>query len=352
MERSMHQRPEFWRVAQRTCIIAAAVDIAFFGIFLYLNSPILAWVNVVSVVMYAVAYYAYGKRMNGLGTFLVWTEVIVHATLGTVLIGWDSGFHYYLLMFIPALAVTMRGTAAVVALIALWAFYLALYFLDFWQPPLQPISANALLGIHIFNVAVVFAMFSYLGFFYAKSITSANRKLNRLASVDELTQLYNRRQARALAETELSRADRTNLPVALILLDIDHFKLINDVYGHDKGDHVLEYIAKIMKGELRQHDIIGRWGGEEFMILLPETDLAHAEYIGERLRSAISSYAWGTDLGHDLQVTASIGISQHKENETLNRLLKRADTALYMSKSEGRNRVTAIHEIPKHLVTN
>lgn len=87
------------------------------------------------------------------------------------------------------------------------------------------------------------------------------------------------------------------------------------------------------------------------MILLPETDLAHAKYIGERLRSAISSHAWGTDLGHDLQVTASIGISLHKHHETLNRLVKRADTALYMSKSEGRNRVTAIYEIPKHMET-
>lgn len=261
MERSTHQRPEFWRVAQRTCIIAAAVDIAFFGIFLYLNSPFLAWINSVSVMMYAAAYSAYGHRLNGLATTLVWSEVIAHATLCTVFIGWESGFHYYLLMFIPALAVTMRGRSAVFALLALWLFYIALYLLDFWQAPLQPISADALLGISIFNVAVVFGMFSYLGFFYAKSITSANRKLNRLASIDELTQLYNRRQARALAEAELSRADRTNLPAALMLIDIDHFKLINDVYGHDKGDHVLEFIAKIMKRELRQHDIIGRWGG-------------------------------------------------------------------------------------------
>ncbi|RUO53526.1 GGDEF domain-containing protein [Pseudidiomarina homiensis] len=349
MDRSTSQRPEFWRVAQRTCIIAAAVDIAFFGIFLALKSPILAWVNVISVMMYAVAYYAYGKRMNGLATSLVWTEVVAHAALGTVLIGWGSGFHYYLLMFIPALAVTMRGKTAVTALMILFALYAGLYLQSYWHEPLQPISANALLGVFFFNLSVVFAMFSYLGFFYAKSISSANRKLNRLASVDELTQLYNRRQAKALAETELSRADRNSLPLSAMLLDIDHFKLINDVYGHDKGDQVLQYIAKIMQRELRQHDIIGRWGGEEFMIVLPETDLAHAEYIGERLRNAIGSHAWGTDLGHEIQITASIGISQHKQNETFNRLLKRADTALYMSKSEGRNRVTAIQEIPKHI---
>ncbi len=352
MDRSTSQRPQFWRVAQRTCIIAAIVDIAFFGIFLALNSPILAWVNVISVIMYAVAYYAYGKRMNGLATTLVWTEVIVHAALGTVLIGWDSGFHYYLLMFIPALAVTTRGAMAIISLLILFTCYAGLYLLSYWQAPLEPISANALLGVFFFNLGVVFAMFSYLGFFYVKSISSANRKLNRLASVDELTQLYNRRQAKALAETELSRADRNNLPLCVMLLDLDHFKLINDVYGHDKGDQVLQYLAKIMHRELRQHDIIGRWGGEEFMILLPETDLAHAEHIGERLRGAIAGHAWGTDLGHDLQVTASIGMSQHKPNETFNRLLKRADTALYMSKSEGRNRVTAIHDIPKHLTAN
>lgn len=352
MDRSTLQRPAFWRVAQRTCIIAAAIDVAFFGIFLALNSPILAWVNVISVTMYLIAYYAYGKRMNSLATTLVWTEVVAHAALGTVLIGWDSGFHYFLLMFIPALAVTMRGALAFVSLFILWALYAGLYLFSYWQEPLQPISANALLGVYYFNLSVVFAMFSYLGFFYVKSISSAHRKLNRLASVDELTQLYNRRQAKALAETELSRADRNNLPLCAMLLDLDHFKLINDVYGHDKGDQVLQYVAKIMHRELRQHDIIGRWGGEEFMILLPETDLAHAEYIGERLRNAIGSHAWGTDLGHEIQVTASIGISQHKKNETFNRLLKRADTALYISKSEGRNRVTAIKEIPKHLLNS
>lgn len=349
MDRIKDQRPEFWRVAQRTCILAAAVDVAFLIIFLILNSPILAWVNVISVTMYAIAYYAYGRRLNTLGTTLVWTEVVAHSTLGIVMIGWDSGFHYYLLMFIPALSVSMRGKSAVVTLAMLWMLYVGLYLLDFWQPPLQPIEANALIGVYLFNLSVVFAMFSYLGFFYAKTIHRANQKLNRLASIDELTQLFNRRQAKALAEIELSRADRNQLPLCVALIDIDHFKLINDVYGHDKGDQVLQYVAKIMRCELRQHDIISRWGGEEFLIILPETDLAHAEHIGERLRRAISSYAWGTDLGHQIQVNASIGISQHKQEEKFTRLLKRADTALYISKSEGRNRVTAIREIPEHL---
>lgn len=349
MDRIKDQRPEYSRVAQSMCIFAAAVDVALFIIFWLLNSPILAWVNVISVAMYAVAYYAYGHYLSKLGSALVLIEVVAHTTLGTVIIGWESGFHYYLLIFILAVSVSMRGKLAIGAFAMFWMLYVGLYLLDILHPPIQPIAEKALLGVYLFNLSVVFAMFSYLGVMYTKAIDRASNKLNRLASIDELTQLFNRRQAKALAETELSRADRNQLPLCVALIDIDHFKLINDIYGHDKGDEVLQYVAKIMRCELRQQDIISRWGGEEFMLVFPETDLTHAEHIGERLRSAISSYSWGTDLGHQIQVNVSIGISQHKQEEKFTRLLKRADTALYISKSEGRNRVTAIREIPEHL---
>ncbi|RUO63634.1 GGDEF domain-containing protein [Pseudidiomarina insulisalsae] len=346
-ERSIALQPQFWQLARQACLIGIGVNTIFFGVFLYLDARILAWVNVISVLMYSWAFSAFGKRQNTLATGLIWTEVVLHAALATLLIGWDSGFHYYLLLFFPALAVTLRGPMALAAMIVQWCFYIGLYLLSYWYRPLRPISDEALLGLNFFNLTVVVALFGFLGFYYVRTIKVANRKLNTLASVDELTQLLNRRQVTALAEAELARSERSQLVASAMLLDVDHFKLINDVYGHEKGDQVLQHLAKIITRELRQHDLVGRWGGEEFMVLLPETDLSLAESIAERLRSAIASHAWETNLGHDLRVTISIGVSESKPNETLTRLIKRADNALYISKDEGRNRVTVLQDLSK-----
>ncbi|WP_301898825.1 GGDEF domain-containing protein [Pseudidiomarina terrestris] len=346
MERSKNseQRPQFWQVARRCCQLAAIVDIAFFAIFMALDSPILAWVNVVSVAMYAWAFYAFGQRQNGLAIVLVWTEVLVHSALGIILIGWDSGFHYYLLMFIPALAVTMRLGYAIILLVLLWAYYVGLYATSLYFAPLQPISAEALIGVNVFNLSVVFGMFSYLGFIYVRAVSSANRKLNRLASTDGLTLLHNRRHLTELTEAEITRSERYEKPMSVLLIDIDHFKLINDLFGHLKGDEVLQHLAKLIRMELRQHDLIGRWGGEEFLVVLPETDITTAEQVAERIRAAISSFNWSDNLKKDMTVTLSIGVSQLAPNETLNRILNRADKALYISKSCGRNRVTRLEK--------
>lgn len=344
MERhqSTSRRPQFWRVARRCCQLAAIVDIAFFGIFLALGSPILAWVNVISVAMYAWAFYAFGRHQNALGTWLVWTEVLAHAALGILLIGWDSGFHYYLLMFIPALAVTMTMRYAVVTLVLLWLYYVGLYVISLYYPPLQPIAPQALIGVNIFNLSIVFAMFSYLGFFYVRTVSSASRELTRLASTDSLTLLHNRRHLTELTEAEITRSERYDKPLSVLLIDIDHFKLINDLFGHLKGDQVLQHLAKLIRLELRQHDLIGRWGGEEFLIVLPETDIDTAEQVAERIREAISGFNWSDNLKKDMTVTLSVGVSQLAPNETLNRIINRADKALYISKSCGRNRVTKL----------
>ena len=233
------RRPQFWQVAKRCCQIAATVDVAFFFLFHLLGSPILAWVNVVSVTMYVVAYRALARKQNGLAMSLIWAEVIIHAGLGVLLIGWESGFHYFLLMFIPALFVSMALRTAVIFLVALWSYYITLYLVMWVIEPLQPIAPGALLAVYLFNLSVVFAMFSYLSFFYLTMVTTANRKLRRMATTDSLTALFNRRQMTELAEKELARFQRTGRPVAFLVLDIDHFKAINDRHGHEVGDRVL-----------------------------------------------------------------------------------------------------------------
>lgn len=338
-EPTRERRPQFWQVAKRCCQIAAAVDVAFFFLFHLLGSPILAWVNVISVTMYVVAYRALGKKQNGLAITLIWAEVIIHAGLGVVLIGWESGFHYYLLMFIPALFVSMRLRIAVTALAGLWSYYVALYLLMWFIEPLQPIAPGGLLGVYLFNLSVVFAMFSYLSFFYLTMVAMANRKLRRMATTDSLTGLFNRRHMTYLVEKELARFQRNGHPVAFVVLDIDHFKAINDQYGHETGDRVLEDVASIIKAQLRTQDLIARWGGEEFLAVLPDTDLQSAHASAERVRQALLAHDWPAPNDEQIDITISAGVSEFRGKDDLNSAISRADHALYRSKERGRNRV-------------
>ncbi|KAF0864334.1 GGDEF domain-containing protein [Pseudomonas sp. LD120] len=334
-------RPEFWQLSMRCCQVAGCVDVAFFFIFLILGSPILAWINVLSVAMYIYAYRAFDRRRNRLAVMLIRTEVLVHAGLGTLLVGWGSGFHYFLLMFIPALFVSMRARSAWILAACLWAYYVGLDALMWYIEPLQPISSNALLGVHIFNLTVVFCMFSYLALFYVVTVTRAHKSLARMATTDSLTGLFNRRHMITLTEKVLARHNRRPSHLTLMLMDIDHFKQINDQYGHDTGDRVLSAVSHLLQCSMREQDFIGRWGGEEFLAVLPDSDLEQATESAERIRSAIQALETDSDLDK-IRVTLSIGITQYRAEEPLSHAIARADSALYQGKSAGRNRVVEV----------
>ncbi len=332
-------RPQFWQVSKRCCQIAASIDVAFFFIFHFLGSPILAWVNVASVIMYVIAYWALGKRRNVMAISLIWAEVILHAGLGIVLIGWDSGFHYYLLMFIPALFVSVKLKFAILALVGLWGYYVGLYLVMWSIKPLQPISGEALLAVYLFNLTVVFAMFSYLAFFYLSIVTAANRRLRRMATTDPLTRLFNRRHMTHLAKKEMSRYERNGHPVSFVILDIDHFKSINDQHGHEAGDYVLKEAARVIKDQLRDQDLIARWGGEEFLVILPDTTLNDALAGAERIREGLVAHKFRAPNGKPITLTISAGVSEFRADDDLNAAINRADRALFRGKESGRNRV-------------
>jgi diguanylate cyclase (GGDEF)-like protein len=164
-----------------------------------------------------------------------------------------------------------------------------------------------------------------------------NEELDRLSRVDGLTGLYNRRHIDEQLQNEIATAERHNQPLAVLLLDIDHFKQVNDVEGHPAGDQVLRLFASRLTAVTRAGDVVGRWGGEEFIVIAPHTDLDGAFGLGERIRAAIADEAM--DLGdHSISVTVSIGCGIGIEGGNL---VGRADAALYRSKDDGRNRVTA-----------
>ena len=168
-------------------------------------------------------------------------------------------------------------------------------------------------------------------------------KLRAQAMTDPLTGVFNRRYLQSQATTEMSRARRQNQPITLIAIDIDHFKHINDEYGHDVGDDVLKTFTNVVADLLRQEDLLCRVGGEEFAILLPNTSLAQAEQVAERIRQTIAATpitAPEESSGKPLWLTASLGVTSILSTESsLKPALKRADIGLYQAKESGRNRV-------------
>ncbi len=167
-----------------------------------------------------------------------------------------------------------------------------------------------------------------------------------LASVDGLTGLFNRRHFLELAEIEWSRSDRYERPLALMMIDIDRFKSINDHFGHDVGDRVIEHVASICREGKRASDIVARIGGEEFVILLPETPIESAVLVAERLRRRIAESPL-LDAAARVALTVSIGVAQAgRGTETIEALMKHADAALYRAKNTGRDRVVAAADPP------
>jgi diguanylate cyclase (GGDEF)-like protein len=165
------------------------------------------------------------------------------------------------------------------------------------------------------------------------------RKMRRLAMTDELTGIHNRRQIQAKGRKWFSQARESGKPLCVLLLDIDHFKRVNDRLGHHVGDLVLTAVAQCIEDQLRSLDRVGRNGGEEFLVLLPETRLDEAAEVAERIRLEVARLRIeGVPEDHPIRV--SIGCAQYRsQDDNLGELIRRADEAMYKAKQSGRNRV-------------
>ena len=168
-----------------------------------------------------------------------------------------------------------------------------------------------------------------------KDIEEKNKELNRLALTDNLTTLFNRRKLEELIQAEIDKGYHVDNSFCLSILDIDHFKEVNDKYGHQRGDSVLVEIASVLKDSLRITDYVGRYGGEEFIIIFPESSIADVKLIIEGVRLKIAQY----DFEGVEHKTASFGLTAFKAGDTIETVVKRADNALYEAKENGRNRV-------------
>lgn len=176
-----------------------------------------------------------------------------------------------------------------------------------------------------------------------EALVVAQAKLRMLATNDELTQVFNRRHAMTYLEKVFAELSRRPDDFVVVLADIDHFKSINDRYGHPAGDIVLRGFSKMLKEQLRQVDTVARFGGEEFLIMLPKTKEMEAKAIIQRLCDAVAAQPYKLQ-GQSMKVTSSFGLANYQVGDTIEKLIERADQALYHAKNSGRNNVKTYYE--------
>ena len=194
------------------------------------------------------------------------------------------------------------------------------------------ISAFALLTL-LLSVKV------YIARRFITALDKSEQKLIELATTDPLTGLLNRREGIRKFKRNISHSIRKKLPLSVIIIDIDFFKQINDKFGHQNGDDAIRIFADILNATLRDYDIICRYGGEEYLVILPTTDMSMALEIAERIRKVLADESVMTRTGNEIRMTVSSGVSSLQPTDTLESLLYRADNALYIAKEEGRDQV-------------
>lgn len=188
----------------------------------------------------------------------------------------------------------------------------------------------------VWEIAILAALLLTIALVWNKKLSRMNRELARMSVTDKLTGLFNRQKLDTELEREFLRAVRFNQPFSVILLDVDFFKQVNDRYGHQVGDQVLQNIANLLQKQTRATDVLGRWGGEEFMVICAQTDVSGAAKLAELLRQLID----GHDFPNVHHKTASFGVTAYQAGDHVNTIVSRADEALYEAKRAGRNRVS------------
>jgi len=261
----------------------------------------------------------------------------------------EVGYFFLSIMFIVfgfgALRMTPRQAAIGWTVLAAG---IAFIFLFTDRPIALPIDSHFARSITMLALVITIGRFSFVGLYgsmmretlYKRSneLKIAYARIEELAQFDELTGALNRRSIMASLNEEMARAKRNNSPCSVAIIDLDHFKRLNDQFGHPAGDEALRTFAITLFANIRSIDKLGRYGGEEFLMIMPDTGAEAARKTLDRLRSIIAELDW-TAISAGISVTMSVGIATVRDNDSADTVLARSDAALYRAKAEGRNQV-------------
>ncbi|GAB6043743.1 GGDEF domain-containing protein [Endothiovibrio diazotrophicus] len=298
-----------------------------------------ATLNVFSLITFYLVFSARSSARYLFNSRLFMAAIFVLFTAGFVWGDHQADNKYFLLLF-PIASFSIRGVKeGTVWSALLLALFIALYF---------AFPADYFPYSFLFFV-VAFFMVAYLLYFYRHfemlnfhHIHQVHQELETSSRTDFLTGLANRLRLDAVLEEEQQRSRRFHHPFGVILLDVDHFKRVNDGHGHPVGDQVLVELAGLLRENVRETDTVGRWGGEEFMVLCPETDLEEAAALAGALRRVVEAHPFPV-VGRQ---SASFGVAACRPGDPVDAVVRRADEALYAAKARGRNRVETTPDDP------
>jgi diguanylate cyclase len=272
---------------------------------------------------------------------------IFFSYLATYFFGWNSGYFFSTVLVIPIVFLNSNLKQPIKKIIAflIGCLLLFLFFFSWSHQSLWVAEKNILHWLYAMNLVFTITILSVTSHFFEmaasdaeRALIVANKKLTGLATTDPVTNLVNRRTMMTRIEQEKERMERGGKPFTLIMIDVDNFKQVNDEYGHDGGDFVLVNLAEMINLSLRKQDVIARWGGDEFLMLLPETELEGGRVVAEKIRSRIirSPFVYRE---MDIPVTVTFGVGLCDSNVGIGSCIRKADQALYQGKQAGKNRV-------------
>jgi len=332
-----------------------AVNIIYFQLLGITSLVILNLISITGYLIFSAEAYR-GNRIKEFFYFLTF-EVPISGLISTVIVGWNFRFMlivtgcipciFYFIIFIDKfkrrlLIPTMIGTLYSV-------LYLAVRIYCDFYPPMVSISHNSSHYEAIFTyfntivsfiITVMFNLLTAVEYNYIKNrMLKENSRLDVYATYDPLTNLLNIRSTDQQLQIIYDAHYHDEDAFSLIMCDIDHFKNVNDTYGHDVGDFVLKEVAQIIKSQVREKDIVGRWGGEEFLIVVHDCKL-NTLVLAERIRASIENHVYKYN-SYELNVTITLGVSSYHANSNIASLVKSADMKLYRGKKNGRNQVVS-----------
>ena len=334
---------DFWRVKLIShlmlFITAMFVILALINFFVF-ASPDLGILDSVGAVL-AIFIYKWFRK-TGKISIAAWVTSLMVSSIAMIFIciveGQSNSFMWATIA--PPVAFFLLGRnwgSVVTAVVLLFCCYIA--FTLYVTQAEQRYSLGSVLNVIEVSIAHILMFRFYEG---TRSdayneLTQNNKKIQVLADTDKLTGLFNREKLDESLLSLLSRSVSHDVPLALLIMDIDHFNQINDKEGHLVGDKVLKSLANRLQSKMRTNDILARWGGEEFVIVLPNTDIKAATELSGRLLDYVRS-----ENIEGISITVSIGVTQYNSNDSADSLFSRADKALYQAKDEGRNRVVSL----------
>ncbi len=325
------------------CYFVIAFLLASAGFFYWLDEKHLISVNAIDCIAWLIIL-KYNLRYHGPCIALLCFSVLISNIFYIYTFGWEAGFQYYFLSI--AMLILFHAFLPVKYLLSTSVLFVAIYLILYTQDISVIEYQDSLIVryIYIFNSISAYLLVLITILFFRADIKKILGRLSNSASTDQLTQLLNRHSMLQELQKVTAMSDRYQHHHSLLLIDIDHFKQANDTLGHAAGDAILKQFAAILKQRLRDTDSICRWGGEEFLILMPFTDISNASRVAEQLRLLVAENEF--QLGaRQAFITISGGLVELSPNESVNDALSRADKLLYEGKNSGRNKIVSESKI-------